>query len=227
MSLQSPAERQLIDELATHIAELPAPARIINLGANTSTVIEDYLVARGIRFTEDRADVIPCDVPAAPWKGRIFPDTPIENMTKVPSATYDIAFANFVLEHAPDPQRAAQEIARIVKSGGRCIFSVPNPRAPEFLVARATPHGFHETIRGGHAHDVHATHYVYKTVKNLERQFVAAGFTLVRHHRAANTYGYLHRFPLLGTVSRWYDGIVNALHLSPLMGASCFVFEKK
>ncbi|MFN8549011.1 MAG: hypothetical protein U0527_13855 [Candidatus Eisenbacteria bacterium] len=46
-------------------------------------------------------------------------------------------------------------------------------------------------------------------------------------HQDANTYGYLHRFPLLNLLARGYDGTVGALKLRALMGAACFTFRKR
>ena len=39
----------------------------------------------------------------------------------LPSATFDVAFAVLVLHHAPKPSLAVQEMARVVKPGGRVV----------------------------------------------------------------------------------------------------------
>jgi len=46
--------------------------------------------------------------------------------TGLPDATYDTVFCTQVLQHLPDPQRALNEISRILKPGGRALISVPH-----------------------------------------------------------------------------------------------------
>lgn len=50
----------------------------------------------------------------------------IQNMPMVPSAFYDGALCFEVLEHIPEPGRALQEIARILKPGGLLLLTVPH-----------------------------------------------------------------------------------------------------
>lgn len=46
--------------------------------------------------------------------------------TKLPDAQYDGVFCTQVLQHLPEPQRAVNEIARMLRPGGRAVFSVPH-----------------------------------------------------------------------------------------------------
>ena len=50
----------------------------------------------------------------------------IQDMRAVPSDTYDSAACLEVLEHVPDPFRAAREIYRILRPGGTLVLSVPH-----------------------------------------------------------------------------------------------------
>lgn len=50
----------------------------------------------------------------------------LQDMAVVPSAAYDTALCVEVLEHVPDPFRAAREIHRILKPGGVLVMSVPH-----------------------------------------------------------------------------------------------------
>ena len=46
--------------------------------------------------------------------------------TGLPDETYDAVFCTQVLQHLPDPQRALNEIGRMLKPGGRALISVPH-----------------------------------------------------------------------------------------------------
>jgi SAM-dependent methyltransferase len=50
----------------------------------------------------------------------------IQDMRSVPSDTFDTAICLEVLEHVPDPFRAAAEIRRVLKPGGVLIASTPH-----------------------------------------------------------------------------------------------------
>ncbi len=49
----------------------------------------------------------------------------IQNMSMIPSSSYDCAICLEVLEHIPHPLQAIREIYRILRPGGVLIFSVP------------------------------------------------------------------------------------------------------
>lgn len=226
MSLQSPAERRLIEELARRVPALGPRPHLLDIGANVSTIVEETLAKRGLEFICDRTDVLPCD-PAGtwPWMGRAY-QVSVEAMEPIASGTYDTAFANFVLEHVDRLDRAAPEIARVLKPGGLFVTSVPNPRAPEFLFAAATPHWVHVAMRGEPETEVHATRYAFHDLGSFRRTFEAAGFEVLARHLDANTFGYLHRFPVVRLLARGYDRAVGALRLTGLQGAACFTFRK-
>lgn len=50
----------------------------------------------------------------------------VTSMTEVPSERYDVVLSSEVLEHVPQPQRAIDEMARVLKPGGHLILSVPH-----------------------------------------------------------------------------------------------------
>lgn len=52
--------------------------------------------------------------------------TDIQDMQNVPSGYFDTVFCNQVLEHVPSPQKALDEIFRVLKPGGNLIVSVPH-----------------------------------------------------------------------------------------------------
>jgi len=46
--------------------------------------------------------------------------------TGLPDGRYDAVFCTQVLHHLPEPQRALDEIARLLRPGGRAVISVPH-----------------------------------------------------------------------------------------------------
>lgn len=54
-------------------------------------------------------------------------DYPAVDMQRLPMAasTYDLVIHSDTLEHVPDPLRGLSECRRVLKPGGRCVFTVP------------------------------------------------------------------------------------------------------
>ncbi|MBI4145222.1 class I SAM-dependent methyltransferase [Candidatus Woesearchaeota archaeon] len=50
---------------------------------------------------------------------------PAERM-KFANDTFDVVFCSEVIEHVPNPRKLAEEICRVVKPGGRVVFTFPN-----------------------------------------------------------------------------------------------------
>lgn len=55
-----------------------------------------------------------------------------------PDGYFGSAVSNSVLEHIPHVDSVVQEIARVIKPGGRFVFCVPNHRFPLLLLGRQT-----------------------------------------------------------------------------------------
>lgn len=226
--MQTPAERALINHVAEKITKKQPtnePVRIINIGAGKSIVIENYLKERDLHFISDRVDVEDCRA-SAPFIGQNY-QTSIISMPEVSSNGYEVAFANYVLEHVSDIDKAAEELYRILKPNGSFVVSTPNPRAPEFFLSHITPLSFHQWVRGSQSeHRAFETIYAYKTITQLVEIFEKAGFKLQHADYFPATLTYLYRFPLLRSLSRFYDTIIKAMNIKSLLGNVCLVFVK-
>jgi SAM-dependent methyltransferase len=220
--LQTRAEVKLIDTLAGRLAPAGGDAPLVlSAGAGTSTVIEDRLVERGCRFASDRVDVIDATV-ARPYVRQVYRCS-VEAMTPVPAAVYDVAFSNYLLEHVRDIEAAAAEMHRVLRPGGCFVASVPNPTAPEFVLARWTPLWFHRLLL---ARPVGEKHYSFRSIPHLRAIFERAGFRVRDVWHYSSTEDYLQRVPGLRTVARAYDCALMGLGAQRLMGNVCLVFEK-
>jgi SAM-dependent methyltransferase len=95
-----------------------------------------------------------------------------------PDASFDLVFADNVLEHLPEPQTVLAEVARVLRPGGVFLAKTPNATHYMPLIARLTPHGFHQWInrrRGRAADDTFPTRYLANTPSAIRRLAQAAG----------------------------------------------------
>jgi SAM-dependent methyltransferase len=226
--MQTEAEKYLIkkvvevlEEKATNLAEF----KMINIGAAKSLVIEKIIQSKSSKkFICDRVDVNDCRVDF-PLVGDCFMAS-VEDMKPIKSENYDLAFANYVFEHINNLDKAAKEVARILKASGSFIVSLPNPQAPEFILSKHTSTKFHQIIKGeGEGQQAYETHYVYKDVPDFVNTFKKY-FKEAEVKYWSNTYSYLFKFPIINFISKIYDATVNGLNLKFLMGNVCVVFKK-
>lgn len=170
--MQTPAEIHLVNQTCTFINNYTNdanPCRILNIGAGLSLSIEKQISCRGVKYVEDRIDIEDCKV--AYRTIRQSWTRSVENMKPVASK-YPLAFANYVLEHVQDIHKAASEIARVLHPSGTFVTTVPNPSAPEFIVARHTPLWFHKKIRHAEAWE---TIYAFNNISELLKVFERNG----------------------------------------------------
>jgi len=220
--LQTPAEVKLIETLAARLAPGGGePPVLLSAGAGASTVIEDELARRGCRFVSDRVDLVDATV-ARPYVRGVYRCS-VEAMTPLPAAAYDLAFSNYLLEHVRDIEAAASEIHRVLKPGGCFVASVPNPTAPEFLLARWTPLWFHRVLL---RRPVGEKHYSFRSIPHLRAIFERAGFRVQAVWHYASTEDYLQRVPGLRAVARAYDRALMKAGWERVLGNVCLVFEK-
>jgi SAM-dependent methyltransferase len=226
--MQTPAEKCLIKNILDTFKDKPQGTTVpflVNLGAGRSLVLENSLIAGGLNYLSDRVDVIDCSVKHPAVRQAYLAS--VEAMPQLATGAYDLALANYVLEHVKDLNKAAAEISRILKSGALFITSLPNPQAPEFFLARHTPLWFHQWVKGHDAYaEAHETHYVYKNISQLISIFQNQGFSLVKSEYQSFTFGYLYRFPVFKTISQGYDWLINRLKIKRFQGNVCLVFKK-
>src|SRR5450432_1375499 len=81
-----------------------------------------------------------------------------------PDNSFDIVFSDYVFEHLPEPDRAVQEIFRVLKPGGRFFVRTPNKWHYVPIIARLLPDKTHPGLLDGLAirnqEDVFPKHYL-------------------------------------------------------------------
>lgn len=224
--MQTEAEKYLILILKKILSTFSVRSirpKMINLGAAKSTIIEDAIIEAG-DFVCDRCDIQDCAVDK-PYAGESF-ICALEDMSALTDNTYDVAFANFVLEHVNNPEQAAHEMARIVKSGGELVLSLSNPKAPEFILASLTPTSFHQLFRKDDHDEAYPVKYAYKSINNYIKLMARAGWELKERKNLPATYSYLYRWPIINLLSQAYDSLINISSIAILMGHSVLRFSK-
>ena len=223
--MQSPAEKKLLQILANDAKSITLTDRrpvIINLGAGQSLLLENYLDSQRLEFVMDRLDI--SLVKVSHFRIRNYYQCSVEDMQMVNTEEYDIAVANFILEHVAQVEKAAAEISRILKTGGFFITSVPNATAPEFFLAKIIPFRFHSMITGRKSYPAF---YNYQNIDKLVAIFQEQGLILEKKYCFSCLQQYLNSWPILKQLSQVYDFIVDALSWQKGQGQVCLKFRKR
>lgn len=84
---------------------------------------------------------------------------------------FEVIISDNVLEHLTNPEEVFEEVNRILKPGGYFIFKTPNKYHYMPLIARLTPHVFHEWVnekRGRDVEDTFPTQYLANSKKDIK-----------------------------------------------------------
>lgn len=98
-----------------------------------------------------------------------------------PDKSFDIVFADNVMERLDKPVEVFKEIARVLRPGGRLLFKTPNRNHYMPLIARFTPHKFHQwvnRIRGRNETDTFPTRYRCNSIADIKKIAHEASFRL-------------------------------------------------
>ena len=128
-------------------------------------------------------------------------------------AAFDLVFADNVLEHLDKPELVFAEVARVLKPGGRFLVKTPNAWHYVTVLARLTPHRFHQWINGRRGrHEAHTfpTRYLANTRSTLGSLAVIAGLEVGSVISVESRPEYARINPALYVFGLIYERIVNS-----------------
>jgi SAM-dependent methyltransferase len=137
-------------------------------------------------------------------------------VTKMPfeDNCFDLAFADYVLEHLDDPIKAAREICRVLKPDGVLVIRVPNLWHYVILISNMTPHWFHVFIRkklqGTYEEDAFKTYYRCNTRRQIKKVFKEAGFIIEHLEMIEKEPSYLMKWNFIFMLGLFYERLVNS-----------------
>jgi SAM-dependent methyltransferase len=108
--------------------------------------------------------------------------------------SFDLVYANFVVEHLTDPARAFAEWRRLLRPGGALVLLTSNRASPFMAAADRLPQRARLAIKrrgaGAPERDVYPTRYLANTPARLAQVTAGAGFEPI----AVELVGILHRY---------------------------------
>ena len=121
-----------------------------------------------------------------------------------PDASFDLVYANFVVEHLARPERAFAEWRRMLQPDGSLVLLTSNRASPFMSVADRVPERLRLAMKrrgaGAAERDVYPTEYLANTPSALAQVIATAGFSPVTVSNVATLHRYGARIPGAGTV---------------------------
>jgi SAM-dependent methyltransferase len=153
--------------------------RVLNLGAGPATNSPKRLVKGSV------ASVTGVDIDPVVLTNEELDEAYVTDGVVLPfnDHRFDLAYADYVLEHVEHPVPFLSEVKRVLKPGAAFLFRTPNIWHYVALISASTPHWVHRLIanpvRGmpRDAHEPWPTYYRLNSKKAIVRSSAAAGFS--------------------------------------------------
>jgi SAM-dependent methyltransferase len=160
-------------------AHVPPGGAILEIGAGPSN--------KTTRFLAEIGEVTGIDLDPAVATNEACTHTHVYDgrAIPVPDLSFDACVSNYVLEHVEEPATLLRECHRVLRPGGVIAFRTPNLWHYVSLIARLTPHSFHERVAlraqnaSEDAHDPYPTFHRMNTRRTCTTLLESAGFECV------------------------------------------------
>jgi SAM-dependent methyltransferase len=130
--------------------------------------------------------------------------------------SFDVAFADNVLEHLEFPDRVFSEVHRVLKPSGVFLFKTPNKWHYMPTISRLTPHSFHQWVnrwRGRAAVDTFPTYYRANSRSDVSAIAGRTGFSVEKISLIEGRPEYLRHWWPTYLAGAAYERLVNATAL--------------
>ncbi len=164
---------------------LPRTGRGLDLGCGDGRITQLIRDELGARWSLTGLDPDEHELDLAAGS-RVYDDLQRSegSVVDAPDRSFDFVFSNSVLEHVADLEPLVREVGRVLRTGGRFVFTVPSDRfhenlaGPGILGRLATgasdPRSYHRAL------DARLAHRRYPSVDDWRRTLSDAGLRLER-----------------------------------------------
>lgn len=206
-------ERNWDDQLFREriLAHLRPSSTVLDLGAGAGIVEQ-------MNFQGHAARVCGVDLDQRVTRNPMLDEGRVSDAGGIPysDASFDVVFADNVVEHLSDPLAVFREVHRVLKPGGVFLFKTPNKHHYMPLIARLTPLRFHQFVnrlRGRAEADTFPTLYRANSAGAARRVAESAGLVVERLERVEGRPEYLRIAWPAYLVGALYERVVNAADL--------------
>jgi SAM-dependent methyltransferase len=137
--------------------------------------------------------------------------------------SFDLVYANFVVEHLAQPSLAFAEWRRVLRPDGRLVILTSNRSSPAMAFGDRLPSrvrlGIKRRGAGAAERDVYPTRYLANTPSALARVVSEAGFEPVSIQYVATLHRYGARLPLAPALLRWFERLLPAERRSTIVAS--------
>lgn len=183
--------------------------RLLDLGAGAGIVA-------AMNFKGLAAQVCGVDRDARVTRNPFLDEGKVSDAGEIPypDSSFDVVISDNVMEHLDYPEEVFREILRVLRPGGKLLFKTPNRTHYMPLIARMTPHRFHQWVnrrRGRHETDTFPTRYLCNSPGQIRRHAASAGFTLQQIELIEGRPEYLRISAPTYLIGLVYERLVNAV----------------
>ena len=156
----------------------------------------------------------------------------VGNLEQLPlaSGSIDVIMSRSVVEHLDHPRDVFAEFSRVLRRGGRVVFTTPNKYYYGCLVAMATPQSLKDAyfrrVFGPDAYDHFPVRYRANTRRALRAIARTSGLAVTRLSAIPHYPYYLMFSPTLFRLGIVYDKLITGFGLDSLQSTWLVVMEK-